>query len=261
MDARFGLSRTEAADAVSKAVSLWEKSTRLDLFREEAKGAVEIRFVYDYRQEAADKLKGIGGSIDNSKSSYESLKLRYENLKAEHEQKEAAFRSDIDAYHERMNTLKAESEAAAQQGGMPEEVYKRFMEEKESLDSQRQDLEARQGELCNSLATLNSIVVLINDIANNLNLEVVNYNQTGEKLREEFSEGLYEMKNGRQTITIYHFTDRKSLERILAHEFGHALGLGHNNNPQALMYRLNLSDSIQLAPDDVQALRDRCNGK
>ncbi|MGO9139739.1 MAG: matrixin family metalloprotease, partial [Syntrophales bacterium] len=45
----------------------------------------------------------------------------------------------------------------------------------------------------------------------------------------------------------------------LAHEFGHALGLKHNDNPQAIMYRLMQSDSLNLAPDDIAALKERCS--
>ncbi len=85
------------------------------------------------------------------------------------------------------------------------------------------------------------MVVVINGIASNLNLDVVNYNNAGDVLGKEFNEGLYEKRNNRETITIFHFNNHDRLVRVLAHELGHALGLEHNNNPQALMYRLNQS--------------------
>jgi len=260
VDPRFGLSRKEAAEAVGDAASIWEKATRLDLFRQEPKGIVEISFVYDYRQEAADKLKGISGSIDNTKSSYDTLKARYENLKAEYEQKQASLSEDIDSYNARMQALKAEHDAASRHGGLPEDIYDRLMAEKEFLDSLHESLEARRGELNTAVENMNSLVEAINEIAQHLNLEVVNYNRTGEKLREEFSEGLYEKRNGRQTITIFHFTNRDHLIRVMAHELGHALGLSHNDNPDALMYRLNRSDSLELTKEDIAALQKRCTG-
>lgn len=260
VDPRFGLSRKEVAGAIDDAASIWEKTTRLDLFQQEQKGAVEIIFVYDYRQEAADKLKGISGSIDNTKSSYDDLKARYESLKEEYEQKETALTSDIDSYNVRMHALKAESDAASQQGGAPEDVYKKLMAEKEFLDSLHDALETRRIELNNIVETLNRLAEAINEIANNLNLEVVKYNRTGEQLREEFSQGLYEKRNGRQTITVFHFNNRDRLVRVLAHELGHALGLSHNNNTKALMYRLNQTDSLELTAEDIAALQRRCTG-
>jgi predicted Zn-dependent protease len=232
IDPKFGLTNQEVAGAISTAASVWAKASSRDLFREEPQGSVEINLVYDYRQAAADKLKKISGNIDNTKGSYDALKMHIESLDAE-------FKN----------------------GGEPEEVYQRLKSEKESLDYWHNDLQLRAEELKNIIDTLNSMVVVINGIASNLNLDVVNYNNAGDVLGKEFNEGLYEKMNNRQTITIFHFNNHDRLVRVLAHELGHALGLEHINNPQGLMYRLNQSEALELAPEDIAALKARCRGK
>jgi predicted Zn-dependent protease len=82
----------------------------------------------------------------------------------------------------------------------------------------------------------------------------------GNKLGDEFCEGNYLSKGGKQTITIYKYDSSNRLVRVIAHEFGHALGLNHNDNTEAIMYRLIQSDSTRLTPADVTALKTRCGG-
>jgi predicted Zn-dependent protease len=49
--------------------------------------------------------------------------------------------------------------------------------------------------------------------------------------------------------------------RVLAHEFGHALGLNHSKSAGAVMYPLIQSDSLELTVDDIAALKGHCKIK
>jgi predicted Zn-dependent protease len=258
IDERFGLSRQEFAEAVGKAASIWRKPFSRDLFREEPKGLIEVNLIYDYRQEASDKLKNLNYKIENTKSSYDDLKSRFENLKSEYEQKKTILAGDFSAYNARVSAFNAGIQSGRQRGGISEQSYKRLMMGKEELDAMHENLQMRQEEMKKMADTINSLVVVINEIATNYNFEVVNYRDEGNRLGTEFCEGNYTSKDGKQTITIYQFDNGERLVRVLAHEFGHALGLIHNNSREAIMYRLNQSDSLELAPADIAALKTRC---
>ena len=259
VDERFSLTRQEFAIAVDMAATMWGKSLSRELFREDHNGTIEINLLYDYRQEATDNLKKLNFKINNTKDSYGELRSRLESLKSEYEQKNAALNVSFVAYNTRVDAFNTENKSWSRRGGAPESVYKRLTSEKNDLNSLRENLQTQRDELKRLTDTINSLVIVINEIATNYDLDLVNYQNTGNILGHEFCEGLYEYKNGKQSITIYQFDNDYRLVRVLAHEFGHAVGLKHSEDQKAVMYRLIQSDIIELSADDIASLKERCN--
>jgi hypothetical protein len=258
VDERFNLTREEFQTAVNMAAVMWGKPFNRDLFREDHDGAIEINLLYDYRQEATDRLKKLNYKIDRSKGSYEELKLRLENLKAEYEQKKAGLDSDLDAYNAKVNVFNIETDSWNRHGEVSQSVHTRLMEEKDELVILNDNLHTRQVEIKTLVDTINSVVVVINEIASNSNMDLVDQQNIGNTLGREFCEGFYEYKNGKRSITIYQYDNEHRLVRVLAHEFGHALGLNHSKSAEAVMYPLIKSDSLALAADDIAAVKGYC---
>ena len=261
IDERFGLTRWEFSMAVQKAAAIWGQPLSRELFREDPQGAIEISLVYDYRQEAADKLKKLNFKMDYTKDSHDNMKLRLERLKSEYERNRAVPDSDLSAFNARLDAYNAEIEAWNRRGGAPENVRNRLMSGKSELNAERERLHIRQDEAKRMVDEINSLVLVMNEIAAVRNLDVVRYRDVGSRLGGEFQEGYFEHKKGTQSIKIYHYNDDAKLVRLLVHELGHALGLGHSANPDAVMYRLNQSDKLELSADDIAALKARCKAK
>lgn len=256
VDPRFGLSRQEVSLAAGRAAGIWAGAGGRSFFREDPGGSIVISLVYDYRQEAADKLKALSLRIDDSRGSYEGLKSVFERMKSEYGQKHDELMREYREYNARVAAFNAEVEAGRRQ--VSEDTYRRLMAEKDELAFLSEGLNARKEELTGSEETLNSLAMVINRIAYNRNLDIVNYRDAGKRLGSEFCEGNYIRKNGRESINVYQFDSGTKLVRVLTHEFGHALGLQHVGNPRAVMYRLMQSDSPDLAQEDIAALNERC---
>jgi hypothetical protein len=258
IDERFNLTREEFQTAVNMAAAMWSKPFHRDIFREEPDGAIEIRLLYDYRQEATDRLKKLNFKIGRSKESYEELKSRLENLRAEYEQKKAGLSSDFNDYNTKVKAFNNETESWNRRGNVPQSIHMRLTKEKDELVALSDNLHARQEEMKTLVDTINSMVVVINAMASNNNLDIVDQQNTGNALGREFCEGLYEYENGKRSITIYQYDNEYRLVRVLAHEFGHALGLNHSKSAEAVMYPFIRSDSLELASDDIAALKKHC---
>jgi chromosome segregation ATPase len=196
-----------------------------------------------------------------TKDSIESMKMRYENLKSEYEQKRLTLENDLRAYNARVNAFNAEIESWNRQGGALETHRSRLTSAKNELNSDRESLSTRQDTVKKLADEVNCMMPVINETVVRQNQDVEHYRDVGSRLSGEFQERFIESKEGKQSITIYHFDNEAKLVRLLVHEFGHALRLNHSNNPNAVMYRLNQFDAAELTTDDIDALKARCEGK
>ena len=115
---------------------------------------------------------------------------------------------------------------------------------------------ARSVDELNALAdTVQERVAELNALADETNRKVNTYNKT---LGHDFDQGNYvEDENGKR-ITIFTFEDEMELKRVLAHEFGHALGIGHVEDAGSIMYSYNIGDALELSEADLVALKQVC---
>jgi hypothetical protein len=111
-DTKFGISQNDFLTALASAEGVWEKPYGKELFTYDPKGGsqeMHVNLVYDYRQEATDKLADLGAVVDTDKSTYDTLKARYTELKKEYEQKksEGAPASEINKLVDEVNAAVA----------------------------------------------------------------------------------------------------------------------------------------------------------
>ena len=266
---RFGRSEADATGAVRAAAFLWESALgRVLLFRESDDG-IPIRFEYDERQEETRVRQARIAEVDAEARALEGSANDLELLRSRLESRRSIHQAQLTAYRDRAATLEEMVEFWNARGGAPAEEVERLRQLQAEVDGLRASANAAADEVNRLVDALNRETEAHNlrvDEANRRRAAIrdaypVRVVQSGEYLESTRSIGPLTLSRDAE-IRIYQFEDRDHLTLVVAHELGHALGLGHTGIEGTLMAAESVGDAGMGPPDvtprDVAALRELC---
>jgi uncharacterized phage infection (PIP) family protein YhgE len=233
LDSRFGLTPAEFTAVASQAAQIWNKAGQKTLITQVSSSAaqVSVNFVFDGKQD-------INTHITTQQSQVEKDQALLAQQRATYQQQLADFTKRAQAFGQKVQAVNAA-------GGAKDDEYTALTTQQKQLQEEADRLNAQGKQLNMSLGQFNTQVAHLN---NSIDL----FNQ---ELTKRPEEGLY---NGQlHRIEIYLRKDPAQLTHTMAHEFGHALGLDHNANPQSIMYKTS-SGSLTPSSEDTSSLREAC---
>lgn len=259
IDDRFDISEDTAREVASEATELWEQSSEHNLFVYDEEADFVINFVFDERQQVADQAEQYRYQLDTQEESNEQIQKRYEALKDRYTRLQATYEKQSTSFDTKLNLYNQKVSHYNQNGGAPGDVFEELEAEKQQLDADRKKL--------NTLAnTLNDLVDELNAVSEKGNLLVTEYNQKVNTYNESFAyqEGFTQGDYQGDQINIYKFSSLPELRLVLAHEFGHALTIGHVENERSVMHYLMEAQPLEpttLTIEDEIALERVCEEK
>lgn len=256
VDARFDLSEEQALTAIDDAVTVWESAVGGDLFTYDPAGDLTINFIYDDRQAFADAAASSLAQLNEAQRANATLSAQYDALIASYNTLQASYKTDATAYEDRLEAYNTTVAQYNDAGGAPPAEYTRLQREADALAADRSALRDTESRLRDIVTQINDLSEQGNQVIAEYNEEVQSYNQTFGDTRE-FTQGTYHSGGH---IDIYTFDDPYELRLVLAHELGHALGIGHVVGSQSIMYYLigGQPDPLMLSPADTSAFNAIC---
>ncbi|MCA9361681.1 matrixin family metalloprotease [Candidatus Kaiserbacteria bacterium] len=258
IDERFSIINEEAKQAISRAEEVWEKPLEKELFVYDENSNFTINFVFDERQEFTEAEYGFREKLNFAESVNESIRAQYqelsdeyENLKVAYDTKAKNYESQLANYNQKVATYNAE-------GGAPPEEFEKLSAERNELDKQQLEIQTLGRNLNKLVDEINRVGQQGNLLVQQYNRGVGEYNETFGESRQ-FTQGDYQGGN----INIYTFKDIAELELVLAHEFGHALGIGHVEGRKSIMYYLigEQPADLSLSGYDIETFSQVCTDK
>ncbi len=256
VDARFGISEAEVKEALSLAEAVWEEAAGFELFAYDEEADFPVNLIYDERQKEASTEEGWRLELDAKEKQTEkafaavdALRVDYENKRKEYEEARARYESALASYN-------SEVEHINERGGADEEEYAALNSQKKSLQAELDNLLKLEEKLNKAGEEINQKGEDANALVEAYNVEVIRYNEVYGERSEVFTQGDYE----RDRINVYTYSTKEELTTVLAHELGHALGIGHVEGGESLMYYLMAEqpEQLTLSTEDKQALVAKC---
>jgi hypothetical protein len=249
-DERFSISRAGFEAALSEAAAVWNEAAGKELVVL-GEGGVEVEMRYGEAQqnsELGERIDGEQEAYDAKRAEVETMKDEYEDAKAEYDRLSAAFSRQEKEYASQVAYWN-------ERGGAPPEEYRKLEDERQDLKRAEREVNERVP-IVNRLAKeLNQEVDALNALAGTINRKVNAYNEHAD---DDYDQGKYVRDETGAHIYLYEFSDRTELVRVLVHEFGHALGMGHVENPESIMFAYDVGEGLNPTPEDLAELKRAC---
>ena len=265
IDTGFAITRDEVKAAAKIAAGLWNSDGSVLLISQsedaDYDADIVINFEYDERQQRTDAELRFREKI-------KSEQIRLDRRQKENDQRRDRFDAETGLYLElanrttrELNELNSWVSEKNDAGGFTESEYETFTQRKSAVEQKQKRVIEEREKLDEMAATINREIDELNLKFSEINTLVDRYNEefAGDM---RFTKATYQRRGNRGVITVSQFMGKSELGLILAHEMGHALGIDHLQNPEAIMYgrmgSQQMYPEIQITAEDRSAAVALC---
>jgi DNA repair exonuclease SbcCD ATPase subunit len=250
LDPRLNITQQQMVELSQQAAAIWAKDTGQNYFVYDPEANFVIHLVFDQRQVRSMKRSENLNQLEQEQQHWLDQNQQLQHLKqsvarseTQLELQKIDYQNNQQKYQQALQNLKASTKNQKQ--------IARLEQQQHTLQQQSVDLEAKIAEHNQLVRQFNQQTEQSKQLHQQLTESVAAFNQTFKP------QILHKGQFHGQQIFIYEFSSMDDLRLTLAHEFGHALGLKHTQDPKSLMYprikEQNAKD-FQLTDTDLELL-------
>jgi len=256
VDPSFGITKEEFVQALQTGSNVWNEAAgkQVLVYDPSNPSAIPVHLVYDQRQENIR----LGEHLDSEKASLDTRRAEIERLDAIYTNAQNIYEKARTSYETAAASYQAEVARVNKSGGATPKEYERLQAQQAQLQKDQEKLNSLADALNAAGKDLQIKVAALNESVKQVNSVVSFFNTVSNK---DFDAGKYVLTASSTKITIYSYSSKKELIFELAHEFGHALGMEHNDNPESIMFAYAKSETLSVSAEDLASLRSVCEIK
>ena len=223
IDPRFQVTSDGLVRDAGMAAAIWNRAAGRPLFDYYASAPLKINLVFDARQQNAATgitLNERDAAQDTARRTLYAARDRMIGLRDQ-------YNLDVQALNARGGTTADESRA---------------------LQLRRVALDALSDSLRRAAASFNERNAAL----------TANVDQFNQQAGQTFTAGRYVHNSSGERIDVFRAIGDTELTRLLAHEFGHALGMDHNADSESIMYDMGEAGNLKPSAADMRSLRQIC---
>lgn len=237
LDPAFRLSESQALELISEAAEQWNKLSGQQLFVHDPEQGFPIVFQFDERQQQVAQRLLLRRNVQRYDEHLAVLQDQYQRQLAVVQQQNSRLQQLQQEYQQQLERLQAQG--ARQLPAGVQQQWRIIEEEQRVFLAQVEALKAEEQRLQQMITQRNSL------------------------LPEQQQQGTHELgvmqvREGGRQMMIFAFAGRQDLLVTLQHEFGHALGLPHSDDPNAVMHALLHSGQQGLTATDLHLWQSHC---